>query len=152
MTDGPSAPLSLRLAEPEDLPLLLNLLGRMHLEIGIGTLDAEKSRAQVAYVIDKGVVLVVERDGEMIGTMGLEAAEWWYSRDKYLGDWWTYVAREHRASGAGKLLIDAAKGVAAKAGIPPLFSALGGEDLDRKRAFYRRAGLKEIGATFFLEA
>ena len=148
MTDGT---LALRLGEPDDLRALLALLGQMHLEIGIGTLDPEKSRAQVAYVLDKGVVLIVERDGEMIGTMGLEAAEWWYSRDKYLGDWWTYVAREHRASGAGKLLIDTALGIAAKSEIPPLFSALGGEDLDRKRAFYRRAGLKEIGATFIRE-
>lgn len=151
MTDAAEAgPLRVRLAEKEDLRPLMALLGRMHLEIGFGSIDLQKSTARVASLIEGAVVLVAERDGSIVGSMALQETEWWYSRERYFGDWWTYVVPEARASNAGKLLIDTAKGIARKSGSPLVLATLGGQP-ERKRLFYRRRGLREIGQTFILE-
>jgi len=143
---------TVRLATRDDLRAILGLLGQMHLEVGIGTLDPHKTTASVAQVIDNGIPLLALKGDTPIGTMGLEEVAWWYSRDTYLGDRWNFVLREHRASKAAAMLRDTAKGIARKSSLPLLLASLGGEDHDRKRLFFRRGGLKEIGATFMMEA
>lgn len=147
-----TAEVTVRLAGREDLRAVLGLLGQMHLEVGIGTLDPHKTTAMAAHVIDNGIPLLAMKDDLAIGTMGLEEVAWWYSRDTYLGDRWNFVLREHRASKAAQMLRDTAKGIARKSGLNLLLASLGGEDHDRKRLFFRRGGLKEIGATFMMEA
>jgi GNAT superfamily N-acetyltransferase len=124
------------------------LLIDMHSEVGMAELDLGMMFAAMQDILDNGVcLLAIDDSGTAVGTVGLAISDWWYSKDRYLGDKWLYVRPEARASRAGVALVKAAKAVAAASGLK-LHLAAFAPDLDRKRKLYKRLGFVEAAVYF----
>lgn len=137
-----------RSAGPSDTPAVLELLEAMHAENGMAALNREKVRALVERLIGgDGLVLIAERGGTALGTVGLEPARWWYSDEWFLKDWWTFVAPEGRRTRAAVMLIRAADRTARRAGLPLLMGVLSPKEPERKMRLFGRL-LEPVGGMF----
>lgn len=75
-----------------------------------------KSAREVWRVCTENVGIMVFLGGELVGTLGLMEAIWWYGDDGFLTDRWHFVKPEHFHGPAGVALLDEAKKIAAAAG------------------------------------
>lgn len=75
-----------------------------------------KSAREVWRVCTQNVGIMVFIGGELVGTLGLMEATWWYGDDNFLTDRWHFVKPEHFHGPAGIALLDEAKKIASAAG------------------------------------
>src|SRR5690606_7256198 len=78
-----------RLATQDDAPKIFDLLKLMHAEVGLAPMAPDKVVRRMVAAIDGGFVLVAERDGDIVGSIGLVVDSWWYSDRQLLRDLWT---------------------------------------------------------------
>lgn len=109
-----------RLARPEDENAIYNLLVLMHEENGLFSMDEETVRGLVHDVVSnkKGVVGIIQSDGEIEAAICLMINNLWYTQDYCISDLFNFVAPQYRKSTRAKSLIQFAKNYADEIGIP----------------------------------
>ena len=127
-----------RLATFEDVPEIYELLLAMHEEVGLATLAPLKVLQTIEAVLANGFVMLATKGEQVIGAVGLDVREWWYSNDSYLGDRWTFVHPDHRSPTTAPRLLAKALEVADKTGLPVVMGVLSPHDVERKNKLFRR--------------
>jgi GNAT superfamily N-acetyltransferase len=62
------------------------------------------------------VALMAFKDGNLVGTMGIEETRYWYSRETFMRETWLYVLPEHENGGVMKAILAEARAIAELAG------------------------------------
>lgn len=137
-----------RLAEDRDGPAIFDMLLVMHGEVALAPINTGKVARTVAYVIEHGIGIVGERDGEVVASAGLILDDWWYSDQQFLRDLWMYVRPEHRRSTAADGLLRHARKAAELWGLPLVVSVFGTKESDRKIKWMSRR-LEMMGGLFY---
>lgn len=126
---------TIRRARPQDAPELFLLLAEMHAETGIDAMDRGKVLREVVGAIEHGLVLVAERDGRMVGSIGAVYGSFWYSSERRLFDRWTYVAPAQRRS---RIVFNLIRAFMREADAPVAVGITTAKDAERKNALFRR--------------
>lgn len=63
----------------------------MHEDIGRFPFSMRKVTAQVNNLLRRGRILIATVDNQLVGSIGLEADEPWYSEETIIGDSWIFV-------------------------------------------------------------
>jgi len=140
----------LRLATVEDLSEIYMMLNVMHSDTikGTSSIDSEKLTSAISHALHKGIVIVFDVDGKIVGSIaGIETSDWW-SSDKYLADMWFFVYKEHRKSNIAAKLIKSFMKVAKKSKFKVKLGHVYSGDGDRKDKFYERLGLSKVGSLY----
>lgn len=128
-----------RPALTEELPQVLDLLVEFHAELPQSIpLSIPRVLETIVSVQAEGVILVALRDEEIIGTMGISPAQWWFSESWYLVDRWMFVRKGARRSTAAVDILRAAKDFADRTGLLLIAAVANLHQTDRKNALYRR--------------
>lgn len=135
---------TVRRARPQDAPELFLLLLDMHAEMGIDPIDRGKVLREVVHAIEHGVVLIVERDGRIIGSLGAIRSSFWYSSAPRLFERWTYVSPPWRRS---RIAADLIREFLREADMPVAAGVITTKDAERKSALLRRF-YKPVGEMF----
>lgn len=124
--------MSLRLATHSDLEHIGSLLWSMHREIGIASVSERKAREAVLRTLNEptSCCILAEREGKIVGVLGLVLTSWWYSEERFLTDLFFFVDPSHRAdvhangenAGHATKLIAWAKAAARKLNVPLVIS------------------------------
>ena len=117
---------NIRLAVQEDLPDVLEIVHKMGGYYPIPISDAKVLRTVVG-TMKEGFVLVAEVGGRIVGVLGLEARQWWFSDDWFLGDNFFMILPEHRGMEPFAALVKAAQSLSDKTEIPMMLSILNPE-------------------------
>lgn len=139
----------IRQLSTQDFDAVMGLLSAMHQEIGMAEISPERTARVVARLLQGGSVFGVERDGALVGSIGLMSDRFWYSEKWFVGDYWTYVVPDERGGGAGEMLVSAALELAAKRKQPLLLGTVGLNRTEAKERWYRKQGLEPAGALFW---
>lgn len=99
--------------------------------------------------VSNGMVHVAIRDRQLIGMAVLGIGHFpWAPDRKFLVDSYWLVDSQHRASGAGSLLLDAMKRHAENVGVMLIVGNTNGVDVERKDNLIMRRGFDRIGGTY----
>ena len=142
--------MKIRTATVLDLSALYGMLHVMHeeSEYTVSTINSEKGTAAISSALHRGVVLVAEVDGKIVGSIGgMETSDWW-STDKSLADLLFYVYKDFRNSTVAIKLIKKFMEIGKNANIKVRLGHIHGGDTDRKDNFYTRLGLVKTGSTY----
>lgn len=141
-----------RRANVYDFSDICTMLTEMHREtdVDLTSISPKKLSEVVVKTINDGVVLVaVEDNGKIVGSIGGGTATEWWSNEPIFGDLWFYVYKDNRKSKAGidliKRFIRHGEGRHIKLG--HVYNG----DMDRKDKFYERLGLRKVGSTYIME-
>ena len=85
-----------RFADQSDILDILELLWEMHEESGLGSLNVGKVIQKTQDTLNNGLIIIAEQDAKIIGTIGLNKFQFWWSDDWALGDQWSFVTKEKR--------------------------------------------------------
>ena len=100
----------------------------------------------------KGLVLIaVDEENNILGTIGGALMAEWYSSVPVLGDYWFYVLPEHRDTPAAFKLVKVFKDIAKKAGVAMKMGHTLGDD-ERKDKLYEKLGFTKSGCLFRRES
>ena len=125
----------------EDVVSIHMLLVDMHTEIGVAAMNSDKVMQRIANVVyDQAAFVTTDRDGVIIGTMGIEKCSLWYSDEESINDLWCYVAKESRGKMVLGQLLLAASRYAENQGVPFYFSQ---NNPDREAARGKRSVVAE---------
>lgn len=80
-------------------------------------INVVKSLNEIIRVTRDEVALMLIRDGNLIGTMGIVNPTWWYGDAGFLTDRWHFVLPEFDGTAASNMLMEEAKAVARLAGL-----------------------------------
>lgn len=140
-----------RVATPDDVSAIMGLLRLFHAEAYYGAFsEARVLEAVGACMGQEGVALVAESEaGEVVGTLGLIAAQGWWTEDWQLQDTWFFVHPEHRRAGHAKALLRGSRAVARTLGLPLMVGFLGRRVAGKARLYQREFG-EPIGMAFFV--
>ncbi len=144
--------ITVRRAGPADAPVVLELLQAMHREAPAGSLDVGKVRAVIDDCIQSGWVFLSEQSGAIGGTMALRCLQWWWSADYYLSDQWLFVHPAHRKAPHARMLLRAAKVLAAKHRVPLAVGLFSDRRLPGKAGLLQRELGEPVGATFLVRS
>ncbi len=154
--------MKIRQAAMADASTILKLCARMHGEASLDMpdIDPVKAMHRIVHVIGNGGAYVVgaaKNDGPMtvVGTIGLEVQQDWYSSSDYVADVWLYVHTEHRSLAAWRALKHLAEAMAKDLDVPVRLGVFdGGRDargrtiLGRKTKLYERHGYEPVAVLF----
>ena len=76
-----------------------------------------KSAREVWRVCNENVGIMCFVNGELVGTLGMMDAMWWYGDGAFLTDRWDFTKPEFYNQGIGDLMLDEAKKIADAAGL-----------------------------------
>lgn len=138
-----------RVARPDEVDAIYNLLLELHAENGLFTLDPAKSRKTIVDLLDpsRGVIGVIEGPNGLEGSIGLFLTAWYYTTDLHLSEFWNFVKPECRRSTHAKRLIEFGKWVADDLGVPLHMGIVTTSRAEAKMRLYRRQ-LKQVGGYF----
>jgi len=142
--------MKIRRATVLDLSALYGMLHVMHKESEhrVSSINSEKGTAAISAVLHRGVALVAEDEGRIVGSIGgMEASDWW-STEKSLADLWFYVMKDQRNSTVAIKLIKRFMEIGKNANIKVRLGHIHGGDTERKDNFYTRLGLVKTGSTY----
>lgn len=91
----------IRPATIDDVPAILELGGRMHLESRFRALEFDLAKVAGVFtsLIDgAGLVLVAESKGQIVGGIAAVVIEHWFSTAKVAQDFALFIAPEHRGT------------------------------------------------------
>jgi GNAT superfamily N-acetyltransferase len=143
--------MEIRRANALDISALIHLIMKMHseAEVKIPSLDVSKVTDSVIHAMKVGVVVVAINDEKkLIGSIGGYAAEDWFSKDKVLGDLWFFVLEEYRKTKAGISLIKEFINVGKEAKLNIKLGHIYFGDMERKDNFYEKLGFVKAGCTY----
>ena len=115
--------------------------------LSASNLNLEKGMKWVLFNI-REAVFIVEDDGKLIGTIGLNKTSPWYSDAEYLTDGWFYVLPQYRKKGVAGILIEAAKDYAKEKSLPLIVGVFSKEDALGKAGIMNKLGLITVGGLF----
>lgn len=139
-----------RLGQAEDILGIVALIVEVHQSLAYVApgIDRDKTYAYVLWLMQNGLVLVAEEDQMVVGSLGVEEVEPWYTRIKVLSDVWFYIKPEYRASRIAKEFLGVAKKVSDDSGMPVQFCVSHGFDLERKDVWFKRNGFRNVGGIY----
>ena len=143
--------MEIRRANALDISALIHLIMKMHseAEVKIPNLDVGKVTDSVIHALKVGVVIVAINDEKkLIGSIGGYAAEDWFSKDKVLGDLWFFVLEDYRKTKAGISLIKEFINVGKEAKLNIKLGHIYFGDIERKDNFYEKLGFVKAGCTY----
>lgn len=136
-----------RAAALGDLGQVMALLIWMGRENAAFSQNVEKATGCIADSIARGLTIVVEKDGAVIGCCALTKGAVWYSDDECLSDFAFYLHPEHRTFSAAKALVAHCKALADQLGVPLSLGVHSVADAERKLALFGRM-MKLVGGFF----
>ena len=140
----------IRRAVPDDIPEVYKLLIAMHdgFEVPRSPVSEGKILHMIKHMIDKGIVLLAEDKGKILGTQAGNFSSDWWSEEKFLADTWFFVHPDARKSRAAiklvKCFIKIGKELKVKVKLGHVYSG----DLDRKDKFFNKLGFMKAGSLF----
>ena len=140
----------IRRAVPEDVSELHKMLIDMYsrIEIPASPLSEKKVLDVIKSAMEKGIVIVAEVEGKIIGSLGGMANSDWWSEQKHLSDIWFYVSPDKRNSRAAvklvKCFIKIGKEIKMKVKLGHYYSG----DIERKDKFFDRLGFVKAGSLY----
>jgi len=140
----------IRRAVPEDVSEIHKMLIDMYsrIEIPASPLSEKKVLDVVKSAMEKGIVIVAEVEGKIIGSLGGMANSDWWSEQKHLSDIWFYVSPDKRNSRAAvklvKCFIKIGKEIKMKVKLGHYYSG----DIERKDKFFDRLGFVKAGSLY----
>ena len=140
----------IRRADANDIQEVYELLSAMHdgTETYTSPMSEGKVLHMIKHMIDKGIVLVAEEKGKIIGSQAGNLASDWWSEEKFLSDVWFFVHPNNRKSRAAiklvKCFIKIGKELKVKVKLGHVYSG----DMDRKDNFFNRLGFVKAGSLF----
>jgi hypothetical protein len=140
----------IRRAVPEDVSELHKMLIDMYsrIEIPASPLSEKKVLEVIKSAMEKGIVIVAEVEGKIIGSLGGMANSDWWSDQKHLSDIWFYVSPDKRNSRAAvklvKCFIKIGKEIKMKVKLGHYYSG----DIERKDKFFDRLGFVKAGSLY----
>ncbi len=129
---------STRVATPEDLDSIMELLILMGTENAAFKPNVEKSRRIISDCIGNTLAFVLEKHGEIVGCCALNKGAVWYSDDETLSDYAFYIHPDHRSFDAALAFINLCKRVSAVLGIPLMLGIHSNVDPLRKMKLFSR--------------
>lgn len=140
--------ITLSWAENKDLDRLVALLHVMHGEVGRFPISMKKVTLKAATLLRKGRILMASSEGQLLGSIGLEADEPWYSDASLIGDSWIFVRPDvpHRLT-VFRAMVAEVKKYAQAVGLPLVLSLNTAKDTRRKGDLFARYG-EEIMRAF----
>ncbi len=103
-------------------------------------------------LLKKGVVLVAELDGIVLGTLALSRTTFMWSAVPFFADVFFFVWSDYRKTGAADALVSKAKEIARFHGDSLMLGMIHGEHVEAKSRWYRMNGLLRVGGNFWLGA
>ena len=140
----------IRSATVLDISDLYNMLSVMHSETveAVSPINPEMLTSAINRAIHRGVVLIAEIDGKILGSIGgADTSDWW-STEKYLADMWFFVYKEHRKSQIAVKLIKGFMKIGKDANVKVKLGHVYSGDGERKDKFYERLGLVKVGSLY----
>lgn len=137
-------------AVPNQATQIIDMLLEMHAEcpLPLGT----PSRSKIAGALSSCTKLVaLDGDDYLAGILALREGEWWFSKERFIGDLVFYVRPSHRASRAAVLLLREAKKLAKMKDLPLFLGVMSGVDVERKDKLYARCGFTRVGGSYQLK-
>jgi|TARA_R110000744_G_scaffold97473_1_gene188316 hypothetical protein len=134
-------------AKAEDRDAILELLKEMHKEVSIYAIDEEKVVEKIDSIIGNGVCFLAVVDDEIVGSLGCEPCQTWYSGDVYLGERWTFVKEDFRRSTIAKDLLKMVDDFSAKMDMVLVIGVFSPRHTAGKNALFRRT-FKPMGEFF----
>jgi N-acetylglutamate synthase-like GNAT family acetyltransferase len=140
----------IRRAVPEDISEIYKLLIDMYnrVEVPASPVSSHKLMNVINTAIHKGIVLIAEVEGKIIGSLGGMTNSDWWSEEKHLGDLWFYVYPDKRNSRAAiklvKTFINIGKEINMKIKLGHFYSG----DMERKDKFFDRLGFIKTGSLY----
>lgn len=141
----------IRNASLADLGTLLVLAEQMHAEsprFSVRRFSVDKTAELFRRLIerDDGLVLVAERDGELIGAFVGYTTEDWFGPDIVAGDFGLYVAPRHRGGAHAALLIQGYVEWARSRGVAhPEIGISTGVHVEKTTRLYEAQGFVTVG-------
>lgn len=143
-----------RLAEPGDLPVMVDLARDFYERTGDGAglpFDPQVAEGWAGHSIKQALALIAEtEEGEIAGALPLMFEAPRYSSTKALWDIGFYVKPEHRKSKAAMMLLDAAKAIREDMAVPLFVGVSSGFEISRQDKFFSRAGFERAGALYLM--
>ena len=105
-------------------------------------------------VLLDGVVFVVrDEDGNIVGSVGLEETDHWWSNENFLGDSWFYVLPKHREITDGEkpsnLLLKTAMAYAKEKNKPIVMGIYNITSIEKAEKLFFKNGFHKIGGTYY---
>lgn len=134
----------------EDAVALYKLLCEMYSAVGLDMPRPVKNRIfeRIRASVEDGVTFLAERNGEVVGALGVMHSPAWWSDQGPFVDTFFYVRPSARAGGTAKQLVREAERYVHSQNNKLVISLLTGVDLPRKEAFLERLGGKKIAAGY----
>ena len=147
---------TIRPALEADLPDVYHLLVMGHSETKPLSLSQPKLVTALADVFERGLILVTEQAGQVVGTAALVGDCPWYSDEIVLNGMWLFVHPQHRRSPHARMLLEAMRACATEARLPLYveFMARPGEQarVAGKRRLFERVFGEPTGMSFYIPA
>ena len=140
----------IRRAVPEDVSEIHKMLIDMYnrIEVPASPLSERKVLDVIKSAMEKGIVIVAEVEGKIIGSLGGMTNSDWWSEQKHLSDIWFYVSPDKRNSRAAvklvKCFIKIGKEIKMKVKLGHYYSG----DIERKDKFFERLGFVKAGSLY----
>ena len=133
-----------------DISALIHLLYSMHKEtiIKIPNINSVKLINKISHLIHNGLILVAEKDKKIVGSIGGQIVEDWWSDEKYIADAWFYVYKNNRKSTIAIRLLKSFMKITKEAKLKLRLGHIFSGDMDRKDKFFTKIGLQKVGSTF----
>lgn len=153
-TEPTKKPENVRIARPVDERKIFDLLLLLYDENAIFPMVDEEVIATINRGVnnDAGMIGVIEKNGEIIGTTGLFLEKYWYTNTWYLSEYWNFVHPDYRRTNEdGSVyahdLIDFAKWVNENMGVVLSMGIISTHRTQAKVRLYGRK-LTQVGAFF----
>lgn len=92
-------PLNVRIAGPQDTAAIYDLLTtRLYHENGVFSVCPEKVIETITHATEGrgGVIGIIEENGEIAASIGMQLGQFWYSEDWHVEELWNFVRKEYR--------------------------------------------------------
>lgn len=146
----------IRNATHDDIGRLVTLGKEMHAESRFSRLplDVDKVRALFAHLIESpdGLLIVSEKDGEVIGGFAGYVAEHYFARTKVAADFGLFISPADRGGMTAPRLLKAyAKWAKERGAVMIQAGITTGTHVDETTRLYQALGFRQVGTLFELE-
>lgn len=138
-----------RPAIPDDEDSIYKMLLLLHEENGVFSVSEPKVREFIRQATERrgGLIGIIQGEGGVEASVGLELQQWWYTDDWCLGEKWNFVLPDFRKSTHATKLIDWAKWSSDKLGVPLSMGIISTKQTAAKVRLYERR-MTNVGAMF----
>lgn len=146
----------IRPATHDDIDRLVILGEEMHVESRFARLplDVDKVKALFAHLIESpdGLLIVADKDGEVIGGFAGYVSEHYFARTKVAADFGLFISRQDRGGMTAARLLKAYATWAKERGAVMIQAGITtGVHVEESTRLYQALGFRQVGALFELE-